>query len=126
MWERAWMTSTTTGNGECIYIRLYFSFWSKCKQELWECIPPPIWKFLALSNRKSMGQSGTLMIFCIQTMKWMKLKTERDLSYIDPLTVEFFQSNRMSSISIILLTNGRKEGQTDRQMVAILIPPWWR
>ena len=32
------------------------------KQDLGECIPPPIWKFLASSNRKSMGQSGSLMI----------------------------------------------------------------
>ena len=32
------------------------------KQELGECIPPPIWKFLALPNGKSMGQSGLLMI----------------------------------------------------------------
>ena len=37
----------------------------------------------------------------------MKLKTERDPSYIDPLTVEFFQNNGTSSISIILLTNER-------------------
>ena len=56
----------------------------------------------------------------------MKLKTERDLSYIDPLTVEFFQNNRTSSISIILLTNGQTDGRKDRQTVAILIPPWWR
>ena len=42
----------------------------------------------------------------------MKLKTERDLSYIDPLTVEFFQ-NVISSISVILLTNGWTEGRTD-------------
>ena len=60
----------------------------------------------------------------------MKLKTERDLSYIEPLTVEFFQNNRTSSISVILLTNGWTDGQTDgrkdRQTVAILIPPWWR
>ena len=55
-----------------------------------KCIPLPIWKFLASPNRKSMGQTGTLMIFGIQTMKSMKLKTERDLSYIDSLTVEFF------------------------------------
>ena len=45
----------------------------------------------------------------------MKLKTERDLSYIDPLTVEFFQNNRTSSISVILLTNGRNPGRTDGQ-----------
>ena len=49
----------------------------------------------------------------------MKLKTERDLSYIDPLTVEFFQNNGTSSISVILLTNGGKDGmkkgRTDRQ-----------
>ena len=43
----------------------------------------------------------------------MKLKTERDLSCIDPLTVEFFQNNRTSSISVILLTNGRTEPRTD-------------
>ena len=43
----------------------------------------------------------------------MKLKTERDLSYIDPFTVEFFQNNGMSSISIILLTNGRKDRRKD-------------
>ena len=53
----------------------------------------------------------------------MKLKTE---SYIDPLAVEFFQDNGTSSISVILVTNGRKEGQTDRQTVANLIPPWRR
>ena len=53
------------------------------------------------------------MIFCIQTMKGMKLKTERDLCYIDPLTVDFFQNNRMSSIRVILLTNGRTDGQTN-------------
>ena len=50
----------------------------------------------------------------------MKLKTERDLSYIDPLTVEFFQNNGTSGISVILLTNGRtegwKEGRTDGQI----------
>ena len=54
----------------------------------------------------------------------MKLKTKRDLSYIDPLTVEFFQNNRMSSISVMLLTNGRVEprkdgtqdGQTDKRL----------
>ena len=49
----------------------------------------------------------------------MKLKTKRDLSYIDPLTVEFFQNNGTSSISVILLTNrrkeGRKNGRTDGQ-----------
>ena len=43
----------------------------------------------------------------------MKLKTERDLSYTDPLTVEFFQNNRTSSICVILLTNGRADGRTD-------------
>ena len=32
-------------------------------QELGECIPSPIWKFLAPPNRKSMGHSGLLMIF---------------------------------------------------------------
>ena len=66
---------------------VYIKFWSVCnssnvgwvsykhKQELRECIPPPIWKFLAPPNRKSMGQSGLLMLFYIQTMKWMKLET---------------------------------------------------
>ena len=58
-------------------------------------------------------------------MKSMKLKTERDLSYIDLLTVEF--SHGTSSISVILLTNGRtdrqKDRQTDRQTVANLMPP---
>ena len=49
----------------------------------------------------------------------MKLKTERDLSYIDPLTVEFFQNNGTSSISVILLTNGLKDGRT-QQMVTDL------
>ena len=43
----------------------------------------------------------------------MKLKTERDLSYIDPLSVEFFQNNRTSGISVILLTNGRMDGRTN-------------
>ena len=43
----------------------------------------------------------------------MKLKTKRDLSYIDPLTVEFFQKNGTSSICIILLTKGRTDGQTN-------------
>ena len=33
------------------------------KQELGECIPPPIRKFLAPPNRKSMRQSRSLMIF---------------------------------------------------------------
>ena len=64
----------------------------------------------------------------------MKLKIERDLSYIDPLTAEFFQNNGTSSISVILLTNGQKdgwaegrtEGQMDRQTLANLIPPWQR
>ena len=45
----------------------------------------------------------------------MKLKTERDLSYIDPLTVEFFQNNGKSSISVILLTNRRKDGPKERR-----------
>ena len=54
-----------------------------------------------------MGQSGSLMTFCIQTLKWMKLKSERGLSYIDPLTVDFFQNNGTSSIRVILLTNGQ-------------------
>ena len=43
----------------------------------------------------------------------MKLKTERDLSYIDPLTVESFQNNGTSSISITLLTKGRKDRWTN-------------
>ena len=55
----------------------------------------------------------------------MKLKPERDLSYIDPLIADFFLNNRTSSIIVILLTNGlkdeRKGGLTDRQTVAILI-----
>ena len=40
-------------------------YWTRTdiKQELGECIPPPIWKFLAPPNRKSMGQSRSLMIF---------------------------------------------------------------
>ena len=67
-------------------------------------------------------------------MKRMKLKTERDLSYIDPVTVDLFETNGTSSISVILLTNGRTDGrkdgrtdgQKDRQTVAILIPPWRR
>ena len=42
----------------------------------------------------------------------MKLKNERDLSYIDPLTKEFFQNNGMISISVVLITNGLKDGQT--------------
>ena len=87
----------------------------KCNK-LRECIPPLIRKFSAPPNRKIMGLSRSLMISCIQTMKWMKLKTEKDLSYIDPLTVEFFQNNGTSSISVILLTNEKK----DRQRVANL------
>ena len=70
-----------------------------------------------------MGQSGSLMICSIQTMKRMKLKTEGDLSWIDPLIVEFFQNNWTSSISVILLTNRQKDGQTDGQTIANLIPP---
>ena len=50
----------------------------------------------------------------------MKLKTERDPSYIDPRIVDFFQNNGTRSISVILLTNrqkdGWKEGRTDRQI----------
>ena len=35
-------------------------------------------------------------------------------SYTDPLTVDFFQNNGTSSISVILLkTDGRKEGPTN-------------
>ena len=45
----------------------------------------------------------------------MKLKTERDPSYIDSLTVEFFQNNGTSSISVMLLANGRTEGRTERR-----------
>ena len=60
----------------------------------------------------------------------MKLKSERDLNYIDPLTVEFFQNNGTGSISVILLTNGRKDRRkdekTDGQTVANLKPPWRR
>ena len=33
------------------------------KLELEECIPLPIWTFLAPPNRKTMGQSGLLMMF---------------------------------------------------------------
>ena len=51
-------------------------------------------------------------------------ENERDLSYIDPLTVEFFQNNWTSSIREILLTSGWKDGQTDGQMVTNVIPPW--
>ena len=43
----------------------------------------------------------------------MKLKTERGLSYIDPLIAEFFPNNGTSSISVILLTDGRADGRTD-------------
>ena len=43
----------------------------------------------------------------------MQLKNEIDLSYIDPLTVELFQNNGTSSISIILLTNEWKDGRED-------------
>ena len=46
----------------------------------------------------------------------MKLRTERDLSYIDPLTVEFFQNKGTNSISVILLINGRKDGRKDGQI----------
>ena len=105
-----------------LQLLLYCLLCYNLEQELGECIPPPILKFLAPPNRKSMGQSGLLIIFCIKTMKCMKLKTERDLSYMDPLTVKCFQSNGTSSISVILLTNGRKGGQT----VANLKPPWRR
>ena len=35
------------------------------------------------------------------------------ISYIDPLTVEFFQNNGTSSISAILLTNGQKDKRTE-------------
>ena len=35
----------------------------KFQQELGECIPLPIQNFLASPNRKSMGQSGSLVIF---------------------------------------------------------------
>ena len=52
----------------------------------------------------------------------MKLKTERDLSYIDLLAVEFFQNNGSSGMSVILLTNGRKDGQINsREFNTILI-----
>ena len=63
-----------------------------------------------------MGQFGSLMICCIQTTKRMKLKTERDISYIDPVTVEYFQTNGTSCISVTLLTNRRTDGQTDGQI----------
>ena len=42
-------------------------------------------------------------------------ETERDLSSIDPLTVEFFQNNQTSSVSVILLTNGQMDGRTEGQ-----------
>ena len=45
----------------------------------------------------------------------MKLKTKTDLTYIDPPTVEFFQNNGTSSISVMLLTNEQKDGQKDGQ-----------
>ena len=45
----------------------------------------------------------------------MKLKIERNLNYLDPVTVEFFQNNGTSNISLILLTNGWTEGRKDRQ-----------
>ena len=48
-------------------------------------------------------------------MNWMKLKTKRDLSYIVPLTVEFFQNNGRSSISVILLTNRWMDGQMNER-----------
>ena len=67
--------------------------------------------FWTIPNRESMAQSGYFMIFCIQTMKWMNLKTERDLSCIGSITVEFFQNHGTNSISVILLTNGRKDGR---------------
>ena len=37
-------------------------------------------------------------------------------NYIDPLTVQFFHNNGTSSISVILLTNGRKDGRKDGQI----------
>ena len=48
-----------------------FETCKKCtilKQELGECIPPPMGKFLAPPNRKSMGQSGSLMIFFVSKL----------------------------------------------------------
>ena len=36
-------------------------------------------------------------------------------NYWDPITVEFFQTNETGSISVILLTNGRNPGRTDRR-----------
>ena len=45
----------------------------------------------------------------------MKPKTKRDLSYTDPLTVGFSQNSGTSSISVIQLTNGWKEGQNRRE-----------
>ena len=44
-------------------------FCSVLVQRTGECIPPPNWKFLAPPNRKSVGQLGSQMIFCIKTMK---------------------------------------------------------
>ena len=46
-------------------------------------------------------------------MKRIKLKIERDLSYIDTLAVDFFQNNPNSSICIILLTNRQRDKMTD-------------
>ena len=42
-------------------------------------------------------------------------EAESYLSYIDHLSVEFFQNNGISSISVILLTNRRKDGWTDNR-----------
>ena len=35
---------------------------------------------IKIADSKSMAKSGSLTISFIQTMKWIKLKTERDLS----------------------------------------------
>ena len=71
-------------------------------------------KFLAPPNRKSMGESGSLMIFLYLNYEVNEAENRKGLSCIDPLTVDFFQNNWMSSISIILLTNGRTKPRDGR------------
>ena len=62
-----------------------------------------------------MGQSGSLMIFLYPDYEVNEVENQKDLSYLDPLTIEFSQNNRTGSISVILLTNGRKDGRTDKR-----------
>ena len=88
-------------------VRMFKCYWRQHLRNLFN----PLYK-ITLTLAKSMGQSGSLMFF-VSRLKWMKLKTERDLSYIDSLTVEFFQNNGTSSTSVIMLTNGRKDGRTN-------------